>query len=200
MDSSGPAGTPAPAMAIRRILVVLPAVAFLAVLGTGLFRARPVLVAGSNVPPFTLPTVSGDREVSLGALRGKPAVLNFWASWCEPCRDEAPALAAAAARSAGAVQFVGINILDGRDEALAFMRQYGITYLNLRDSSGGVARRYQVTGVPETVFVDSEGRFAGKFVGDASGGVLDGLVSDLQRLPEGGSLHITGRGRTKPVP
>lgn len=185
---------------MRRALVVLPAVALLGVLGIGLFRTRATLVVGSPAPPFALRTLDGERRIGSADLRGSPAVVNFWASWCEPCKDEAPELVRAHADHGGDVRFLGVSILDGREEAAAFAARYGIPYPSVRDPSGSVSRRYGVTGVPETVFVDRDGRVVGVFIGAFPAGRLDEIMRDLVTLKPGALLNITGRGETRPVP
>src|SRR5439155_26748966 len=114
-----------------------------------------VLQRGAVGPRLSraLATALADRRISLAELRGQPVVLNFWASWCPPCRTEAPRLQRAwvHARSQGTL-FVGLNQQDLTGDARAFMLQYGITYPNIRDPSDDVARAWGLTGLPETFF------------------------------------------------
>jgi cytochrome c biogenesis protein CcmG, thiol:disulfide interchange protein DsbE len=123
--------------------------------------------------PVLAPRLRGalaDGRVSLGELRGTPVVLNFWASWCIPCRDEAPLLQRTwrrQARPAG-VLFLGLDMQDLTGDARDFMHQFGIDYLNIRDPSNPVARRYEVTGVPETFFITARGQIVGHVVGVTS--------------------------------
>lgn len=93
----------------------------------------------------------------MSALRGRVVVLNFWASWCEVCRHEAPALEAFAQRYAGRVTVLGVDWREPQATIDAYLRQYGVTYPNLRDATGRVARAYGLTGVPETWFIDAQG-------------------------------------------
>jgi len=114
------------------------------------------------------PAVTGElldgRPFDLADLRGKVVVLNFWGSWCAPCRAEAPALQAVhTATKASGVQFVGVNVRDSRDKATAFERKFGITYPSLFDDSGRVALRFRDTPpsrVPATILLDRQGRVA----------------------------------------
>ena len=173
----------------------------LGLLGVGLFRARPSAVLGKPAPGFSLPDLrSPGRTISLAGLRGRPVVVNFWASWCDPCRAEAPELVEVWEAHREDVTFLGINILDGRDEALDFLKEYGVGYQTARDASGRVAKQYGVTGIPETVFIDGRGNVVGKFIGSFAPGQLEPLVSSLVALPPGDTLDITGRGETRPVP
>ena len=109
-------------------------------------------------PQFTLPRLRGDGKVSLASLRGKGVVLNFWASWCDPCKAEAPILEQAWRRyqSRGLV-VVGIDANDVSSDARAFAEKHGLTYTLLHDP-GVTYSRYGLTGVPETFFVDRRGR------------------------------------------
>jgi cytochrome c biogenesis protein CcmG/thiol:disulfide interchange protein DsbE len=99
-----------------------------------------------------------DGQLDLAELRGRPVVVNFWASWCIPCRDEAPILNASSRAHAGKVVFLGINVQDLREDALAFSRQFGTPYVSVRDRGNGTYDDFGLTGVPETYYVDARGR------------------------------------------
>ena len=184
---------------MRRLLWLVPVIAVLALGGLALFRSRPQAELGGPAPLFELPRLDADQRLALANLRGKPVVLNFWASWCAPCREEAPELARAARRLSGLATFVGINILDGREEALSYVTRYEVPYPSVRDARAVVAKRYGVTGAPETVFIDERGDVAGKFIG-AFTGQLEPLVRELAALAPGETLQITERGNAQPVP
>ncbi len=114
-----------------------------------------------EAPDFTLPKLDGSGDLSLESLHGDVVVLNFWASWCPPCKDEAPALQAAWERWRDrGVVVLGVNVEDLTDDARGFVEEYGITYPNVRDGPGSIQGRYGLTGLPETVFVDAAGRIA----------------------------------------
>jgi cytochrome c biogenesis protein CcmG/thiol:disulfide interchange protein DsbE len=99
-----------------------------------------------------------DGGLDLRELRGRPIVLNFWASWCIPCRDEAPILNASARAHAGKVVFLGVNVQDLRSDALAFSREFDTPYVSVRDRGNGTYEDHGLTGVPETYYLDSGGR------------------------------------------
>ena len=123
-------------------------------------------------------------RVSLADLRGVPVVLNLWASWCTPCRQEAPRLERGW-RSLGpeGVLFLGLDIQDVRGDAHAFAAKYGLTYPSVRESGREVANRYGATGIPETYFIDKGGRV----VAHARGPV------DTKQLQAGIAAARTGR-------
>jgi cytochrome c biogenesis protein CcmG/thiol:disulfide interchange protein DsbE len=116
-------------------------------------------------PEFDLPRLDREGNLSLASLRGKAVVINFWASWCAPCRDEAPLLEAAwkRYRSRGLV-VVGVDYDDFSGDARAFARRNGMTYPLVQDRKKTTVSHYDVTGVPETFFVDREGRLVGELI------------------------------------
>ncbi|MDQ6916158.1 MAG: TlpA family protein disulfide reductase, partial [Actinomycetota bacterium] len=146
-----------------------------------------------------LASVFGGRRVSLTHLRGTPVVLNFWASWCVPCRQEAPVLERfwRAQRGSGAV-VLGLDMQDVTDDARGFVRQFGMTYPNVRDQGNDAARRYGTTGIPETFFISRAGRIVGHVIGVVSEGQLrDGLTAARAGRPlgvqQGGERRKTRR-------
>ncbi len=118
-------------------------------------------------PQFRLPSFEG-RTVALSDLRGKYVVVNFWASWCVPCRDEAPLLQRASRlyRDRNLV-VIGVNVMDQEANARRFLAATGTTFQNVRDRDSQVLRAYGVTGLPETFFIDPAGRIVTKFPGAA---------------------------------
>ena len=142
----------------RRLAWLLsPAVVFVALLAFGLVRAGGTVEAGARAPDFSAAQLDGSGSITLSSLRGRPVVLNFWASWCVPCRDEAPLLRQAERLYGDQVQFVGVDIRDARPDALRFVERYNIEYPSVRDESLDVYDSYGLTGQPETFFIDDEG-------------------------------------------
>jgi cytochrome c biogenesis protein CcmG/thiol:disulfide interchange protein DsbE len=124
------------------------------------------LRVGSRAPSFRAPRFDGG-VLSLEDLRGMGVVMNFWASWCPPCRAEARDLDATSRkyRDRGIV-FLGVDIeQDTWDDAREFLREYGISYTTIRDEPGEIARQYQLYGLPTTYFIDKDGVIRSKYVG-----------------------------------
>ena len=125
-----------------------------------------------------------DGDLSLGELRGFPVVLNFWASWCIPCRDEAPALEAAARAHRGRVVFLGVDVQDFASDARSFVRKYDVPYASARDGDGSVYDAYGLTGVPETYYLDARGRAVAHSPGPVSReDVESGIAAVAGRTP-----------------
>ncbi len=132
-------------------------------------------------PAKTLPKLGGG-EASLADLRGKPVVLNFWASWCDPCKDEAPALQAAherLRREGGMV--LGVTVDDASPDAKAFSRELGLTFPSLRDVDGELGEAYGRLGVPETFAIDRGGRVAAVERGPVTAASLDAMLDEVLR-------------------
>ena len=128
----------------------------------------PVLAQGSlgnRLEPL-VEAAAADGSVTLRELEGVPVVLNFWASWCVPCREEAPLLEREWRRArSGGVLFVGLDMQDITQDARDFLSEFDISYLNVRDKRKDVARRWGVTGIPETFFITPRGRIVAHVVG-----------------------------------
>jgi cytochrome c biogenesis protein CcmG, thiol:disulfide interchange protein DsbE len=120
-----------------------------------------------NWPPQTRRALA-DGTLSLRELRGYPVVVNFWASWCIPCKEEAPELAAGARRYRGRVVFLGIDIQDFTGDARKFMDDVDASYVSVRDGTSKTSASYGLTGVPETYYVDRRGRAVFHSIGAVS--------------------------------
>jgi cytochrome c biogenesis protein CcmG, thiol:disulfide interchange protein DsbE len=161
-------------------------VTLLALLWFGLQQKE---IAGSKVvnvpftmaPDFELGLFDGSSfKLSDQLAQGKPVVVNFWASWCGPCADEAPLLQAAAQRRGNDFTFVGVNVEDLDSDAQSFMRKYGISYPNGSGNAGPISIKYGMRGVPETYFIAPDGRLIRKW-NTLTAADLDQLLAELER-------------------
>ena len=138
---------------------------------------------GKPAPEFTLPLLDGG-ELVLSQHIGRPVVINFWASWCHPCREEAPALERAW-RSYGdrGVLFVGVEIQETEQEGKTYLEEFDITYPNGLDRDGKITVEYGVIGLPVTFFVNRDGVVERRWVGSIGESQLmawvDGLVAGV---------------------
>jgi len=133
---------------------------------------------GKTAPEFALQAVGSKQTIDLSQLRGKPAVVNFWATWCGPCYQEHPTLVENARMLGGNVQFVGIVFNDTEDKIQAFLNERGSAYPTLLDTEGKTAQAYGVGGVPETFFLDANGKIVAKYSGPLD---TETLQAELQK-------------------
>lgn len=148
-------------------LIVVVAFALLALLTLAWVQRQAPPLENGLAPAFELTTFDG-QTIKLADLRGKGVVINFWASWCVPCRDEAPALQATweKYRERGLV-VIGVDYVDTETEAKKFMQEFGVSYPSGPDVGTRISQSYKITGVPETYFITREGKLlSGK---DATG-------------------------------
>lgn len=128
---------------------------------------------GSQAPDFELPFLDGDGKMMLSSLRGSIVVLNFWASWCVPCREEAPDLQATWIDYGDrGVRFIGVDERDDRAAALAFVDEFGITYPSVFDPAGSLADDFAFLGLPSTFVIDAQGMIRYRFTGFIDGPLL----------------------------
>jgi len=200
--------TRSPARRALRVAGVLAAVAFVALLAYGLTTKATnstiddALSRGESVaaPGFTLSSLAegrdagdawakaaSDGDVSLSELRGTPLVLNFWASWCDPCRAEAKVLEKAWKQQSGSdVLFLGLDAQDAREDARDFISQFGLTFPHVRDPGNDTQRAWGVTGLPETYFIAADGSVVGHVIGTVDDGQLrDGIAAAKSGRPAG---------------
>jgi len=135
-------------------------------------------LVGNIAPAFTLKAVGTGEAIDLSRYRGKPVVLNFWATWCRPCWEEHPVLTENAQMMGDRVQFVGVVFQDDEKKIMGFLQQRGWAYPTLVDDRGKTAIAYGVGGVPETFFLDKTGKIVAKYDGPMSSEILQ---SNLQK-------------------
>ena len=136
-------------------------------------------LVGKKAPSFVAPKVGG-QLVSLENYKNKPLVLNFWASWCPPCRDETPGMERIWRKYEDqGVVILGINVQDGEKEAERYISEFGVTFSNALDLDGSITVDYGVTGLPVTFFIDNDSVVKGRWVGSISEDRLDNWVSNL---------------------
>ena len=128
---------------------------------------------GHPAPNFTLDRIDRSGSLQLASLRGKVVVLNFWASWCYPCKQEAPALSAAAERYGDRVVVLGVDVNDFAGDARKFARKYGLRYPLVHDNHNVTSPKYGLTGLPETFFIDRTGKLVEHVPGEVK-------LADLQ--------------------
>jgi cytochrome c biogenesis protein CcmG/thiol:disulfide interchange protein DsbE len=156
------------------IIGIIIAAAILVVLFAGLGKDPQHIdspLIGKPAPPFALKAVNSGQTVDLESLRGKPVIVNFWATWCVPCWEEHPTLVANA-RQLPNVQFVGVVFNDTEEKINGFLAARGSAYPTLLDANGKTAIAYGVGGVPETYFINAAGTIVAKFEGPMNTEIL----------------------------
>jgi cytochrome c biogenesis protein CcmG/thiol:disulfide interchange protein DsbE len=189
-DRSEEPGEPTPTRrraprALVAAAILVPVVAFALLLASGLGGdpdALPSELEGRPAPGFSLDVVGGGDTVDLASLRGQVVVVNFWASWCRPCREEHPALLAAWERyRERGVVIVGVGYEDTEEGALAYAEELGGDWPLVADPGSRTAIDYGVFGVPETFVIAPDGTIAGKTVGAVTYDWLEVHIEDALR-------------------
>jgi cytochrome c biogenesis protein CcmG/thiol:disulfide interchange protein DsbE len=139
--------------------------------------------ARREAPPLP-DTVLVPPKVTLASLRGSPTAVNFWASWCEPCRKEAPVLERVSRRFRGRARVVGVDWSDRLDGARAFAERYGWTFPNLRDVDGSAGASYGLRGLPMTFIIDAQGKIARVLIGPQTESSLGEALLSALRQPK----------------
>jgi cytochrome c biogenesis protein CcmG/thiol:disulfide interchange protein DsbE len=176
----------------RRLLVLVPALVLIALIAYGLAtKVKPRTEEGKAAPEFDLPLLDGSGSLSSDDLKGSPVVINFFASWCFPCREEAPDLERLSRKYADeGVRFVGVNVqgglpptlLDSEEGARDFVEEFDISYPVVADTEGTLAKQLMdFYGLPQTFFIDDQWAFAGSKSGERvsneDGAVVLGAIS-----------------------
>jgi cytochrome c biogenesis protein CcmG/thiol:disulfide interchange protein DsbE len=150
-------------MSARTLVIVLAVLAVIGLLGFGLVsKGGDQIAVGDTAPDKELTRLVGAGSGDIADYRGRWVLINFWASWCGPCRTEAPALERFQRQHSRArFTVLGINLNDNTDDATAFVQRYGLTYPQLREGDGRDRQEaYGMTGFPESFLVDPQGRLA----------------------------------------
>jgi cytochrome c biogenesis protein CcmG, thiol:disulfide interchange protein DsbE len=150
------------------IFGILITVALVVVLSAGLGKDPQHIespLIGKQAPDFALKAVGSGETIDLTQFRGKPMVVNFWATWCRPCYEEHPVLVSNAQMMQGQVQFLGVVFQDKEEKIQQFLNERGTAYPTLVDQAGKTAIAYGVGGVPETFFLNKDGKVVAKFEG-----------------------------------
>ena len=153
--------------------------ALLGLLGWGLIKSQKGPVENGPAPDFTLKGFDG-RTVTLSELRGQVVVVNFWASWCLPCREEAAYLEQTWRKyDDQSVVFIGVDYVDTEKAALAYIEEFDITYINGPDIKTRISDAYNIQGVPETFFIAKNGEVRGMHIGPLYPPELDEKIEEL---------------------
>ncbi|HUR17618.1 MAG TPA: TlpA disulfide reductase family protein [Acidimicrobiales bacterium] len=183
MTDPSPPGRPAPRPRWRwpALLAALTVGLVVAVVGYGPGDSPVNRSSGGRMAPaFAVPDLRDEsRTIELEQLRGHPVVLNFWASWCVPCRKELPAFQAVYSRMGDQLTFLGMNHQDSRDDAVALLRKTGVQYQSGFDPRGRIAQAYALYGMPTTVFISAGGRILATRTGEMSESQLADQIRDL---------------------
>ena len=169
-----------PRYAVIGLVVVLVAFAIYQGVSSSPNAASNVLTGRSGAPAinFSLPSVTtSHRVLSLSTFRGHPLVINFWASWCVPCRTEMPLLEKAYRSEGGKVSFIGIDTNDTPAAARAFLAKVHVSYPTASDTKGNLAAKYGLFGLPTTIFISANGKVLGRHIGQFYANTLSAALS-----------------------
>lgn len=164
---------------VRLVWVLVPALLFVGLLAAALVKKSDTPGPGDPAPAFEAELLDGGGVLSSEDLRGQPVVMNFWASWCIPCEDEAPLFKEAHERYGDQISFLGVNIKDAKDDALEFDEEWGLEYPDVRDENNRIFSDYGLTGQPETFFLDADGVIVEHVNGPVSPETLELLIAEL---------------------
>lgn len=140
---------------------------------------EPVAAGAETLPPLTFDCLGPGPDVSLDRLTGRPTLVNLWATWCLPCREEMPVLQEAFVRYGQQVRFLGVDVQDRPEGASSFVSDLGIDYPHVVDPDGELLAALGVRGLPVTLAVDREGRIVNRVVGQLDAQRLEELIDTL---------------------
>lgn len=169
-------------MKLRDALVLAGIASLVVLMGLGLGRNLddiPSPLVGQSAPSFDLAELNGGAPVSLDGLAGRPVIVNFWASWCLACIQEHPVLVRAWRRYERRVEMIGIIYQDTPANARKYLEQYGGGWVQLLDPGTRTAIDYGVYGIPETFFIDREGRITHKHIGPVTDQLMTSEIAAL---------------------
>ncbi len=148
--------------------------------------ASGVAFEDGGLPDLSLPCLGNGPTVQVGALTGRPTLINLWATWCGPCREEMPLLAQAFGERGEAIRFLGINTRDDTGSAADFLSTTGVTYAQAVDAKGELLADLGLPGLPITLAIDSAGRVIARQIGQMSPDELRDLLEQLTTAPPAG--------------
>lgn len=168
---------------IRQLLIYAAALGILAIMAWRLFVVNSGQRDSGMAPDFTITSFDGET-ITLSELRGNVVIINFWASWCPPCREEAAYLEATWRKYKDQrVFFIGVDYVDTEPKALAYIDEFDITYFNGPDIGTKISQAYNMDGVPETYFVAKNGELRGVKIGPLAPPSLDRKIDELLAEP-----------------
>jgi cytochrome c biogenesis protein CcmG, thiol:disulfide interchange protein DsbE len=164
---------------LSRIVTYSFVIALLGLLGWGLVQVNSGPIHSGPAPDFTITSFDGET-IRLSELQGQVVIINFWASWCPPCREEAPYLEATWRNYQDqGVFFLGIGYVDTEKAALAYIEEFDITYFNGADVGTRISQTYRIKGVPETYYIAKNGEVRGVKIGPLSPPELEQKIEEL---------------------
>ena len=170
---------------VSTVVFAVLVMSFFALMAFGLANRSPATGrsgetrVGKPAPQFSMPLLGGG-EFRMEDRRGSPVIINFWASWCPPCRQESPGFERVWQRyQEQGIQLVGVDIQDTEEDALAYVREFGLSFPNGRDVDGKITVEYGVIGLPVTFFISADGVVEGRWVGALPEDRLEGWAEAL---------------------
>lgn len=142
-------------------------------------QLAPPPATGERLPSLRLPCLVPGPSIDPSVLVGRPVLVNLWATWCGPCREEMPLLQATHLRLGDDVQFLGVNTRDTTEAAAAFLPEVGVTYPQVVDLDGRLLGHLRIPGLPVTVLVDADGNVAARHIGELDPETLEALLDQI---------------------